>query len=40
MMRFSELDPARVNPIGDPRVFAATLDGYGSYTTEHFVPRD
>lgn len=39
MIRFSELDPALVNPISDPTVFAATLDGHGSYTTEHFVLR-
>lgn len=39
MPLFSHLDPDLLNPANDPLVFDATLAGYGSYTTEHFVLR-
>jgi hypothetical protein len=39
MSLFSHLDPYLLNPANDPLVFDATLAGYGSYTTEHFVLR-
>jgi hypothetical protein len=39
MLHFSELDPHLLNPKSDPLVFDATLDAYGTYTTEHFVLR-
>lgn len=39
MLRFSDLNPALLNPDSDQTVFEATLDAYGTYTTEHFVLR-
>lgn len=39
MIRFSDLDPALLNPGSDQTVFEATINALGTYTTEHFVLR-